>query len=113
VPDAVTSRQLQESGEEQSRRRSVSLGSAFAEFVRHPSPWTLFAFVVGATAVRVVHGDWQVSDAVLPAVLVVVCPIYEWIVHVFVLRWKPRRIGRVTLDSILARIERVRFALGA
>ncbi len=30
-------------------------------------------------------------------------PFVEWIIHVFVLHWKPRTIAGVTLDSRLAR----------
>ena len=95
---------------EQGRRRSISLGSAFAEFVKHPSPWVLFAMVIGGVIARVTTADWQVSDAVLPAIMVAVFPAYEWMVHVFVLHWKPRRIGPVTVDSILARKHRLHHA---
>src|SRR6476661_3796548 len=110
VTDALKRRQIQEIGAEQSRRRSISLGSAFAEFVRHPSPWTLLTLVVGGAAVRLVHGDWRLSDAILPVVLAAVFPVYEWLIHVFVLHWKPRRIGRLTIDSILARKHRLHHA---
>ena len=110
MADAVKSRDLEAIREEQTKRRSISLGAAFAEFVRHPSPWALSTLLVGGVIARVLHGDWQVSDAVLPAVMVAPFPIYEWIIHVFVLHWKPRRVGRLTVDSILARKHRLHHA---
>ena len=110
MTDAVKTRQIQEIGEEQSRRRSITLRSAFAEFVRHPSPWMLLALVAGGATMRLGHGDWQLSDLIVPVVLVAVFPVYEWLVHVFVLHWKPRRIGRLTIDSILARKHRLHHA---
>ncbi len=62
--------------------------------------------LAGGVVARVLNGDWQLSDAILPVVLVVTFPLYEWVIHVFVLHWKPRRIGPLTLDSILARDHR-------
>jgi hypothetical protein len=106
VTDTVKRRELDTIRDEQGRRRSISLGTAFAEFVRHPSPWALFALVVGGVSARLLNGDWHTSDALLPLIMVVLFPVYEWLIHVFVLHWKPRRIGRVKLDSILARDHR-------
>jgi fatty acid hydroxylase family protein len=101
-----TAKRIDRTGAEQNRRRSISLGAAFAEFVRHPSPWTLAAVLTGGVVARLLHGDWQPSDAILPIVLVATFPLYEWVIHVFVLHWKPRRVGPLTLDSILARDHR-------
>jgi hypothetical protein len=106
MTDAVKHRDLDAIRAEQGRRRSISLGTAFREFVRHPSPWMLFALVAGGLIARVVVGDWQLSDALLPVIMVAVFPVYEWLIHVFVLHWKPRRLGRVKIDSILARDHR-------
>jgi hypothetical protein len=91
---------------EQNKRRSISLGNAFAEFARHPSPWMLFAMLVGGLTARVAVGDWQLSDALLPVIVLALFPVYEWLIHVFILHWKPRRLGRIKIDSILARDHR-------
>ena len=71
---------------------------------RHPGHWPRCS--PAASIARVLNGDWQLSDAILPVVLVATFPLYEWVIHVFVLHWKPRRIGPLTLDSILARDHR-------
>jgi sterol desaturase/sphingolipid hydroxylase (fatty acid hydroxylase superfamily) len=106
MTDTARARDLEALRTEQSRRRSISLGSAFGEFVRHPSPWMLAAMLVGGLLARLVVGDWQRSDALVPVVMIVLFPVYEWLIHVFVLHWKPRRIGRVKIDSVLARDHR-------
>ena len=92
------------------RRRQLGLGQAFAEFVRHPSPWMILSLLLGALAARIWVGDWRVSDLVAPAVYVALFPVLEWVIHVFVLHWRPRRLGRVTLDTLLARKHREHHA---
>ena len=88
------------------RRRSLSLGTAAREFVRHPSPWMLGALFVGSVTARLVEGSWHSGDALVPAIMIAVFPVYEWLVHVFILHWRPRRVGPVTIDSLLARKHR-------
>ncbi|WP_159848994.1 sterol desaturase family protein [Nocardia sp. CY41] len=92
--------------DERALRRGLTLGQAFAEFVRHPSPWMIGTTLAGALIARVVVGDWQMTDLLVPAVMLAVFPVFEWIVHVTVLHWKPRRLGPLALDSELARKHR-------
>jgi hypothetical protein len=106
MTDTARARDLDVVNSEQRKRRSISLGTAFAEFARHPSPWMLFAMLVGGLTARSVQGDWQLSDALLPVIVLALFPVYEWLIHVFVLHWKPRRFGRIKVDSILARDHR-------
>ena len=93
-----------------SRRRSLSLGEAAREFVRHPTPWMLGASFSGAVAARIAAGDWRATDAWVPAVMLAAFPVYEWMIHVFVLHWRPRRVGPITIDSLLARKHREHHA---
>ncbi len=93
-----------------SRRNQVTLRDAAAGFVKHPSPWMIGAMLVGALASRLVVGDWRWTDALVPVVMVAIFPFAEWVVHVFVLHWKPRSLGRVELDSLLARKHREHHA---
>ncbi|MBV8928810.1 MAG: sterol desaturase family protein [Mycobacteriaceae bacterium] len=87
-------------------RKAVTLTEAWREFWHYPSPWMIGATLVAALAARVVAGDWQVSDAVVPAVMLVAFPFFEWTIHVFVLHWRPKRAGRLTIDPLLAREHR-------
>lgn len=87
-------------------RRGMPLGTAAAEFWRHPSPWLLAVALVSATTARAVVADWGIGDALLPFAMLAAFPFLEWMIHVFILHWRPRRLAGVTLDSELARKHR-------
>jgi hypothetical protein len=87
-------------------RRGFSLSDAAREFWQHPSPWMIAATFVAALSGRIVVGDWQVTDALLPVVMLATFPFFEWAIHVFVLHWRPRRVGSLKIDSLLARKHR-------
>jgi hypothetical protein len=87
-------------------RRTFTLADACREFSRHPSPWLIGGTLVVAAGARVVVGGWQPTEALVPVALVAVFPFVEWIVHVTILHWRPRRIGRLRLDPLLARKHR-------
>ena len=88
------------------RREETTLARAFSEFLRHPTPWMLGATVVAAAAIRVSIGDWRWTDAVVPIVVAAAFPFVEWLIHVCVLHWRPRRFAGVTVDPLLARKHR-------
>lgn len=88
------------------RRRSFSLGDAGREFAKHPSPWLIGVTLAGAVAARIVVGDWQYTDALVPAAMLAIFPFFEWLVHVVILHWRPRKVGPVTVDPLLARKHR-------
>ncbi len=87
-------------------RKGFSLTDAQREFWRHPSPWLIGATLVAAVAARIAVGDWQITDAVVPLAMLAVFPFFEWIIHVFVLHWRPKRLGALTIDPLLAREHR-------
>jgi sterol desaturase/sphingolipid hydroxylase (fatty acid hydroxylase superfamily) len=93
-----------------STRRLLTLGAAARAFVRHPSPWMIGTVLVGALSARLAAGDWRPTDALVPLLMIAVFPFVEWVVHVFVLHSKPRRLGSVELDSLLARKHRAHHA---
>ena len=62
--------------------------------------------LVAALTGRIIIGDWQITDALVPAVMLAVFPFFEWIIHVFILHWRPRHIGALTIDPLLAREHR-------
>jgi Fatty acid hydroxylase superfamily len=87
-------------------RRAFSLSDAGREFWKHPSPWIIAATLVAAVAARVAVGDWQITDAIVPVVMIAGFPFLEWVIHVFILHWRPRRVGGLTVDPLLARKHR-------
>ena len=92
------------------RRRSLALGQVGAEFWRHPSPWLISAFLVGSVVARVVVGGGSWWELLIPAGLVAAFPAIEWVIHVGILHWRPRRVGPVEIDSLLARKHREHHA---
>lgn len=91
-------------------RRGLTLAGAAREFWRYPSPWLLSVALFAAVVVRVAVGDWQWSDAVAPLVVVAIFPFVEWMIHVFILHWRPRRVAGVMVDPVLARKHREHHA---
>jgi hypothetical protein len=87
-------------------RGNVTLAEAGREFWRHASPRVLCLTFGGALLARIVVGDWQLTDVLLPALLVATFPVLEWIIHVAILHWRPRSIGRFAVDPLLARKHR-------
>ncbi|HEY9313029.1 sterol desaturase family protein [Williamsia sp.] len=87
-------------------RRKVTLRSAFREFVRHPSPLMIIAFLGVCVLGRIVVGDVSWTDALVPVVMVVSFPLAEWVIHVCVLHWRPRTLAGLKVDTLLARKHR-------
>lgn len=87
-------------------RSNLTLSAAGREFWRHPSPWGLALTFAGALTARIVVGDWRLTDVVLPALMIAAFPVFEWIIHVAILHWRPRSVGRFVVDPLLARKHR-------
>ena len=87
-------------------RKGFALADAWREFWKHPSPWMIGTTFGAASAARFIVGDWQFTDAVVPLVMIALFPFFEWIIHVFVLHWRPKHVGRLTVDPLLARKHR-------
>jgi sterol desaturase/sphingolipid hydroxylase (fatty acid hydroxylase superfamily) len=92
------------------RRTSLSLAQARRAFWRVPSPWLIGSFLLVSLAGRVVVGLGSWWELAVPAVLLAAFPLIEWVVHVAVLHWRPRELGPVTVDSLLARKHRAHHA---
>ena len=91
---------------ERRARRGFTLSDAGREFWKHPSPWLIGAGFVVALTARVIVGDWRIADAIVALAMVAVFPFFEWIVHVVILHWRPKHLGRLTIDPLLAREHR-------
>ena len=87
-------------------RQGFTLSDAWREFWKHPSPWMIGATLVAALTARIIVGDWQITDALVLMVMLAAFPFFEWTIHVFILHWRPRRVGALTIDPLLAREHR-------
>lgn len=83
-----------------------TLDVAGARFFRHASPCILGASLSLAVVARVVLADFSLLDLVPVAGIALLWPLNEWLIHVFVLHYKPVRIGGRTLDFAVARKHR-------
>ena len=102
----VAQQRLEAAERRLSRRPRVTLAETGRAFWRYPSPWMLAGFLVAAVAARVVVADWAWSDLLAPLVFLALFPVVEWLIHVFVLHWRPRRVAGIELDTLLARDHR-------
>jgi hypothetical protein len=89
-----------------SARRQFTLIDAGREFWRHPSTWMIGTMLAVAAGARIAYGDWQITDALVPAIMLAAFPFFEWLVHVCILHWRPRQVGALRLDPLLARKHR-------
>ena len=69
------------------------------------------AFLLGSVVAR---ASWSAAaswwELLVPAALIALFPVIEWVVHVAILHWRPRSLGPVTIDSLLARDHRAHHA---
>jgi hypothetical protein len=92
------------------RRGSQSLGEAWRGFLAHPSPWLIGGVLAGSAAARGFVHRFGWTELIVPVALVALFPVIEWLIHVCILHWRPRHLGKVAVDSLLARKHRAHHA---
>jgi hypothetical protein len=93
-----------------SRRTNVSLGGAWRSFWRHPSPWMISSALTAAVVARAAVGGGAWWELLIPVALVASFPVIEWVIHVVILHWRPRKVGGLPVDSLLSRKHRAHHA---
>ncbi len=88
------------------RAPSLGLGDALGYFIRRPSVIGLLTLLTAAVAARLWTGDFGRWDLLLAAGLVAVHPMSEWLIHVELLHFRPRRWGPFMIDFEVARDHR-------
>lgn len=83
-----------------------TLREALPIFWRHASPLVLAAALAGAIAVRAALGGWSAWDLAPVAAVVVLWPLQEWLIHVYVLHFRPRTFRGRTIDFRVPRKHR-------
>lgn len=81
-------------------------GAALRLFVAHPSPLLIGAFLLVFGGWRLALGGFSWVDALVALAIVAYFPFNEWLIHVFILHWRPRRLFGRTLDFELSRSHR-------
>lgn len=94
-------------GRTQSRTNSArTLAGAAAVFFEQASPLIITTMLVAATAGRIYVGNFKWWDLVPPAVILAAQPFTEWLIHVHILHFRPRRISGMKIDPLVARKHR-------
>jgi len=83
-----------------------TIAEALPIFLRHGSPRILLVCCVASLLWRVQLGSVSWWDLAPIIALFAVWPIQEWLIHVFILHFKPRRVGRWTIDFRVPRKHR-------
>mgnify|MGYP005853946727 CR=1 FL=1 len=83
-----------------------SLWTVFLVFLRFSSPLLALIFTTIAVSARVALGGFTAWDLVIPLGLVAAQPFTEWLIHVFILHFRPRKVLGRTLDLQVARLHR-------
>ena len=86
--------------------RPNDLGSWWRIFWQYPSPRIIAAAFALAAGTRLALGGWRRLDLVVVLVVVAAQPFTEWVLHVFVLHFRPRKMGAVKVDLYIAKKHR-------
>jgi hypothetical protein len=88
----------------------LTLSTAAKIFFGTFSARILAPCVVASAAIRIALGGWRWWDLGIAAIILGAQPFTEWIIHVTVLHWKPKTIGKLTVDPLGARRHRQHHA---
>jgi len=70
------------------------------------SPRFLGLMALGFGLCRALLGGWSWVDAVVPAVLLAWWPFQEWLIHTYLLHFRPRKLGPIPIDFAQAKKHR-------
>jgi hypothetical protein len=88
----------------------LTLPTAARVFVRTFSAKVLGPLVIASAALRLALGGWRWWDLGIAAIILGFQPFTEWLIHVFILHFKPRRVGPLTVDPLGSRRHRQHHA---
>jgi Fatty acid hydroxylase superfamily len=84
----------------------TSLGAAARQFFHHRCPQLLSVLCIGQWALRLYLGQWNWMDPLIVVGIVAFWPLQEWVIHVFILHFKPRKMLGRNWDPIISRNHR-------
>lgn len=75
-----------------------TFGEAIRTFLRQSSPLILAVSFLAAFTYRLTLGDWGGWDLLTMGIILGFWPLQEWLIHVFILHFRPVQLGRWVLD---------------
>lgn len=79
-------------------------------FFRQVTPRIITPLLLLSVIVRASIPGWAWTDALAVGVLVAAQPFVEWLIHVYILHWKPKQVMGRTIDPLVARKHREHHA---
>lgn len=89
-----------------SEKTATTLGDELSFFASSVTPRIIAPTLLVAAGTRLFLGGWSWWDLVVVAGLIAAEPFTEWLIHVFILHWKPKRFLGRDLDPLVARKHR-------
>lgn len=83
-----------------------SLGQEWKAFWGHRNPQVMAAVLVPVVAIRVALGGWTWWDLAVVGGFIALEPFIEWMIHVFVLHWRPKNLFGKKIDPLVSRKHR-------
>jgi hypothetical protein len=83
-----------------------TLGKAIRRFARAPTAIMLVVVFATTAAYRASLGPFGPHELLIPIAIIAFWPFQEWLIHVFILHFRPRKIGRLTIDLPVAKKHR-------
>jgi hypothetical protein len=83
-----------------------SLSEALSVFLKHGSPRVVIAALLLAVAARLAVGGWSAWDVLPVAGILAFWPIQEWLIHVYILHYRPVTLFGRQLDFRVPRKHR-------
>lgn len=83
-----------------------TIGGLIHTMLTRSSPRFLGLLTLGFAACRLLRGGWSWLDAAIPLVLLAWWPFQEWLIHTYLLHFRPRKLGPLTIDFAQARKHR-------
>ena len=87
--------------------RTLSLGGAARIFAEYGSPRLMGLAAVATVVARIVVGGFRWADLIVLTAILAIEPFAEWLLHVFVLHFRPRTVGGRRIDPLFARRHRM------
>lgn len=83
-----------------------TLGGIVRYFASRTSPLILIGWAVASVSARLYVGRFTVWDLAICAAILAWWPFQEWLIHVFVLHFRPRKIGKWKIDLFVSKKHR-------
>jgi sterol desaturase/sphingolipid hydroxylase (fatty acid hydroxylase superfamily) len=84
----------------------LTLRGAARAFFGFVSPRILAPVTAVAVGARLWLGGWSWPDAVIPLAILALEPFTEWLIHVFILHFRPRSVRGRSIDPLVSRKHR-------